>query len=208
MDHVGVLLRRARIGAGLTQAELARRSGTSQPTLSAYERGRKTPNAGTLVRLLAVAGATLDTADLPATIRDWLRRRHNPSQKPPSDAFAGTAARVSAGEPWNFVLRELLDGVYRWHHVSGPAAVATLARDEPDLTGDQRFDALLAGLAEHLAAAHGYARPHWTCDPKRFLDHWWFPHSRRGFDALALRDAPAAFRRRGVMLHPSMLERR
>ncbi len=203
-----MLLRQARVQAGLTQAEFARRGGTSQPTLSAYERGRKTPNAATLVRLLAVAGATLATADPPATTRDWLRRRHDPSHTPPSDAFAGAAVRVSAGEPWSFVVRELLDDVYRWLHLVGPAAVATLARGQPDATGDQRFDALLAGLAEHLAAAHGYAPPHWTTNPERFLDNWWFPHSRRGFDALALRDAPSAFRRRGVMLHPSMLERR
>jgi len=74
--------------------------------------------------------------------------------------------------------------------------------------GRPAVDALLAGLAEHLAATFGHERPDWVTAPTRFLDHWWLPHGRRGFDALALRDAPAAFRRRGVMLHPSMLERR
>ena len=46
-------LRDARRRAGLTQAELARRAGTSQATISAYEHGRKEPSVETLGRLLA-----------------------------------------------------------------------------------------------------------------------------------------------------------
>jgi len=61
----GTLLREARRRAGLTQAELAGLSGTSQATLSAYERGGKTPSADTLARVLAAAGARLVT--VPAT---------------------------------------------------------------------------------------------------------------------------------------------
>lgn len=53
------LLREARIRAGLSQAELARRGGTSRTTLSAYEQGRKVPSAVTLARLLAAAGVEL-----------------------------------------------------------------------------------------------------------------------------------------------------
>jgi transcriptional regulator with XRE-family HTH domain len=49
-------LRAARQRAGLTQAALARRSGTSQATISAYESGRKQPSVDTLNRLLRVAG--------------------------------------------------------------------------------------------------------------------------------------------------------
>jgi transcriptional regulator with XRE-family HTH domain len=52
----GVLLERVRGRAGLTQDELARRAGTSRPTLSAYEHGRKSPTVATFARLLAEAG--------------------------------------------------------------------------------------------------------------------------------------------------------
>jgi transcriptional regulator with XRE-family HTH domain len=52
----GVLLERVRGHAGLTQEELARRAGTSRPTLSAYEHGRKSPTVATFARLLAEAG--------------------------------------------------------------------------------------------------------------------------------------------------------
>lgn len=64
---VGARLREARQRAGLTQAELARRAGTSQATISAYEHGRKEPSVETLGRLLAASGARLTVA--PATTR-------------------------------------------------------------------------------------------------------------------------------------------
>jgi transcriptional regulator with XRE-family HTH domain len=53
------LLERARHDAGLSQDELARRAGTSRPTLSAYENGRKSPSLSTAQRLLTHAGAVL-----------------------------------------------------------------------------------------------------------------------------------------------------
>jgi len=50
------LLGRVRVGSGLTQEELAHRAGTSRPTLSAYEHGRKSPTVATFARLLSRAG--------------------------------------------------------------------------------------------------------------------------------------------------------
>jgi transcriptional regulator with XRE-family HTH domain len=54
------LLTKARKRAGLTQSELARRAGTSQPVISAYEHGRRDPSIETLRRLVRAAGAELD----------------------------------------------------------------------------------------------------------------------------------------------------
>lgn len=56
---VSETLRAARTRAGLTQAALARRAGTSQATISAYEHGRKEPSVATLARLLAATGSRL-----------------------------------------------------------------------------------------------------------------------------------------------------
>jgi len=53
------LLARVRRAAGLSQAELACRAGTSRPTLSAYEHGSKSPSLDTLERLFAAAGFEL-----------------------------------------------------------------------------------------------------------------------------------------------------
>jgi uncharacterized protein len=52
-------LREARRRAGLSQADLAARAGTSQATISAYESGRKEPSVSTLSRLLAATGSQL-----------------------------------------------------------------------------------------------------------------------------------------------------
>lgn len=46
-------LRRRRLAAGLTQAELASRARVSQPNLSAYERGRRAPSPEVSARLEA-----------------------------------------------------------------------------------------------------------------------------------------------------------
>lgn len=56
---VSSTLREARKRAGLTQAVLASRAGTSQATISAYESGRKTPSVATLDRLLTATGSHL-----------------------------------------------------------------------------------------------------------------------------------------------------
>jgi transcriptional regulator with XRE-family HTH domain len=53
------LLERVRHEAGLSQEELAARAGTSRTTLSAYERGRKSPTLATVERLLDSAGFEL-----------------------------------------------------------------------------------------------------------------------------------------------------
>ncbi len=55
----GDLLVWARREAGLSQDALAARAGTSRPTLSAYEHGRKSPTLVTVERLLDSAGFEL-----------------------------------------------------------------------------------------------------------------------------------------------------
>jgi transcriptional regulator with XRE-family HTH domain len=57
--YAAIVLREARQRAGLTQAALAGRVGTSQATVSAYEGGRKDPSVETLSRLLAATGSRL-----------------------------------------------------------------------------------------------------------------------------------------------------
>ena len=56
MTDAAELLERVRVVSGLTQEELARRAGTSRPTLSAYEHGRKSPTVATFARILSRAG--------------------------------------------------------------------------------------------------------------------------------------------------------
>jgi uncharacterized protein len=55
----GRLLQEIRRRHGLTQAELARRAGTSQPVISAYEHGRRDPTLKTLSKLVEAGGERL-----------------------------------------------------------------------------------------------------------------------------------------------------
>jgi predicted nucleotidyltransferase/DNA-binding XRE family transcriptional regulator len=58
-DIAGVI-RRARVRAGLSQAELAERASTSQPALARYETGAALPTLPTLERLLLACGRRLE----------------------------------------------------------------------------------------------------------------------------------------------------
>jgi transcriptional regulator with XRE-family HTH domain len=63
MTESGSLLREARLRAGLSQRELARRADTAQSVVARIELGRTSPTWDTLARLAAAAGFDLD-ADL------------------------------------------------------------------------------------------------------------------------------------------------
>lgn len=56
---VSEIISRARLCAGLTQDGLANLAGTSRPTLSAYEHGRKSPTLETAARIVGEAGFDL-----------------------------------------------------------------------------------------------------------------------------------------------------
>ncbi len=90
---------------------------------------------------------------------------------------------------------------YRWE----PDDVQLLLLwDEPPATGDERWDVLLAALAEYLAAQHDRAAPEWT--EMRVLQRPWFPAELEIQRADALVWAPAAFRKHGVYLSARDLE--
>jgi hypothetical protein len=90
---------------------------------------------------------------------------------------------------------------YRWESAD---VQPSLLEDEPDTVGDERWDALLAAFAEHLAAKHDLAPPSWTTS--RVLRRPWFPAELASQRADALVWAPAAFRKHGVYLSGKDLE--
>jgi hypothetical protein len=114
--------------------------------------------------------------------------------------LAGRLARAADGKVrWKLVWEFLEE--YRWE----PADVQpSLLRDEPPPVGDERWDALLAALAEHLDAQHDLAPPQWA--DSRVLRRAWFPAELQVQRAEALVWAPAAFRKHGVYLSSRDLE--
>lgn len=90
---------------------------------------------------------------------------------------------------------------YRWESADRQAA---LLQDEPASTGDEQWDALMAAMAEHLAARLNIGPPAWS--RSRILATPWFPSSLRSKRMEALVWAPAAFRKHGVYLSARDLE--
>jgi len=66
-------LQRLRKVIGVTQESLAKAAGTSQPTIAAYESGRKSPTLATLGRLAASVGMELRVDFHPAMTREERR---------------------------------------------------------------------------------------------------------------------------------------
>ena len=58
--RTGALVREARRLAGLSQADLAQRLGTTQSVISRWERGLDTPRVDTLARILRACGFEAD----------------------------------------------------------------------------------------------------------------------------------------------------
>ena len=108
--------------------------------------------------------------------------------------LGGRLARTAdAKVRWKLVWEFLEE--YRWEQAE---ARPSLLQDEPAPVGDQRWDALLAALAEHLAARLDLAPPSWA--ESRVLRRPWFPAELQIQRAEALVWAPAAFRKHGVYL--------
>lgn len=138
---------------------------------------------------------------VPLTTRsNWL------AAHPPAGelTLAGVAARVHGGEEFHHALREFLD---EFALLGDDRARAEAIAERPELIEDPRHDAYLGALAEHLATAHGLDRPAWSVEPARFLDRFWFVSDVRGFRAVSIAQAPAAFRRRGVFVPERSLHR-
>jgi hypothetical protein len=107
-------------------------------------------------------------------------------------------ARFIAAEPdfdtrWRLVVEFLKE-----FHREVPGERDGLLADAPEPTGDERWDVLFAGLAEHLAMRDGAAAPGWSA--ALGLRRFWFPFDTPGARAQALVHAPAALRRRGVFV--------
>lgn len=133
----------------------------------------------------------------------WLAS-HPPPPERLGQTLAGVALRANAGEDFHYAVREFLDEfAVRGDDRQREDSIA----EAPVTTGDQRYDAFLGALAEHLAVVHGLPRPGWALKADRFLDRFWFVSERPGFRAISISQAPGAFRRRNVFIPERSLHR-
>ena len=132
---------------------------------------------------------------------DWLAA--NPPRRV-TTSLAVVAERARSGEGFQHAVRDFLDE-FALHADQHSRAQAIAERPAP--SADRRHDAYLGALAEHLAALYRLDRPAWSVQPDRFLDSFWFVSDVAGFRAIAIAQAPAAFRRRGVFIPERSLHR-
>lgn len=99
----GTLIRLARMQKGLTQREVAERAGTSQSAIAAYERGHKSPNFDTLVRIIQAMGLDLKfrlTEPVPEEeARERLQSRQRKDRRARARAAVGS---YRSPEPTNY----------------------------------------------------------------------------------------------------------
>lgn len=110
-----------------------------------------------------------------------------------ADLARFVAAEADFAARWRLVVEFLKE-----YHREPAGERRRLLEEVPGPTGDERWDALLGALAEHLAMRDGHAAPEWAAAPG--LRRFWFPFDTPGARAQALVHAPAAFRRRGVFV--------
>lgn len=183
------LLRRARREAGLTQDELAVLAGTSQSAIAAYETGAREPSWSVLERIVRASGHLLhlDLRPDPAVFR-----------------IADLAAELVETADDTVRLRLVFEFLRAAAEDGQP--VRLLVAAEPQATGDVRFDALLAAIAEDLCVHAGVRPPDWVHDDGRILDGMWWVSDLPSARAAALVHTPASYRRRGVMIDRHDLE--
>ncbi len=185
------LLRTARMQAGLSQSAVAQLAKTSQSAIATYEAGNREPSLPVLQRLLAATGHQLSLSVLPDS----------------SVYRIADLALDIAQSPANDDKKKLR---YVFEFMRGAqedtAPVNVLVSAEPKSTGDIRFDALLAGIAEDLCVLGGEVPPQWVNSDARTLKSAWWVSSLAAGRAQALLHCPAALRRRGVMIDRHDLE--
>jgi transcriptional regulator with XRE-family HTH domain len=191
-----LLLRQARKAAALTQRELADRVETAQSAVAAYESGARVPTLVTLRRLLDACDHDLRLVARPRVRRSASSLRDIAEQ-----------IRLDLSEGEEPAAARLLFGFADDFRGSPRPGKISLIREEPVPTGDVRFDAALAGLAEFFAAEAQIPVPDWVDGEGRFAEPWWFVTSGPAFHAYVLAQTPASFARHGVFVAREAFDR-
>ena len=185
------LLRSVRHASGLSLAAVARAADTSATNVSAYERGVKRANDATLVRLTASVRAGSDSPIY-----------RNRLVTVPAEA---AAIRSGLRQGWSTadllrVVRELRSNAKHLRNDTDLAAFYA----RPSTTGDRRWDALLAGVAEVDALRDGHEVPAWARGHD--LPHLWFVGSSPSLHPHALAHTPSSLAVRGIVIDGAALE--
>jgi hypothetical protein len=106
---------------------------------------------------------------------------------------------------FSVLLDEFLDAFYTEKH---PAQRQAMIDEEPPRIGEERQDAYIGAVGEHLARRWGLQIPPWTDAPWREVAEPWFVGMMgKGLSGLLLVESPIAFRRRRIFTEAEPLRR-
>jgi transcriptional regulator with XRE-family HTH domain len=184
-------LKQARLRAGLSQRALARLAHTSPAAISRYESGQMSPTIRTLSRLLEACRVAAGEG-----------RRRWPTLALLAPTMREVLIEHGSRDAWRLV-GEVLDDAA----TESDAELRSVVEPRPEITGESRVDATVAALAEHLCVGRGMVPPPWSQETTREARPWWFVAGDPRFEAMALRESPISFARRGILVTRGALER-
>ncbi|WP_413542101.1 helix-turn-helix transcriptional regulator [Arthrobacter sp. VKM Ac-2550] len=181
-----------RTGQGLTQHDLASRTGVSRSTIVDLEQGRNT-SIGTALKVLAAIGTKLSLPE--------------PAQEPDLYWTADKAAKAIKREldkgDQDFAIRVLAMSVDFFDDLDNRHRQLFLR--QPSSTGRKRWDALLARTFAYRCREHGMKAPAWTQTGR--LAHKWYAtprqHPSEAWKQRMERRTPAEQRRKQPILPSS-----
>lgn len=186
----GILARSARAASGLTQVELASRSGIAGSSLSLIEHGKREPTVATLDALLRAARHTV--VAIPTVRSDAAR-------------IASEIAIALVESDGLSAYRRFLQLADNLAAESGATRVG-LTLTEPSPTGSKQWDAAIAALCEYRLKADHLPVPKWILARKDDSGKPWAPHTSGYSIPADSTKVPEEFLRRGILIEARTLE--
>jgi len=153
--QIGLIFEGLRIKAGLSRKQVARHAGVSLSTVSRVEEGNMDPTISMAQRLFSAVGVHLEISisDIP---QYSIAHLHSALQ----------------GDLMEFDLDWTQIRIFVDRMCSEPHLITTAIADAPTRTNNEKFDALLAGVAEKLADDHEINRPGWCSAVPPSSERW------------------------------------
>jgi transcriptional regulator with XRE-family HTH domain len=199
--EASAILRQLRRDSGLTQRELAAKSGVPQSTVAEIEVGQREPSLTLLSRIAESAGQSIAIRLAPLLRHSAIATANTIKDRLYGDPGAGLSLDIREDGALRAVI-DLKDALRR----SSNEGFDALTNQAPGIVGDTRWDAFLAAIVEDEAARKGISPPRWTNDLHRFNRPFWYLSKNPRFHTWEIANSPGALVRHGVFAAEEELE--
>ena len=186
----GILARASRASSGLTQVELAERSGVAGSSLSLIEHGKREPTVATLETILRATRHSVVT--IPTVRSDAARI---------ASQITKTISRKDNGATFKRFI-QLADNLAA---ETGATRVG-LTLTEPAPTGSVHWDSAIAALCEYRLNEDKLPIPDWIKLRKGRPNEHWTPQTSDYKIDVHIASVPREFLRRGILIEAQALE--